>query len=197
MKLALTGVLGALLLVSATAISGCAADSSSADTDVDVGLEPQGSVHFKGGKGAGPSFTDLGLALKAAGGLSGLGNGDISVDLSVVGQPLATCSNPGGGTQPPGQNPAEVTLTGTQAIPASEIKNGNVGFSLQTNAPPTIVAGAPGCPNTQWVERIEDVTFKSATIDVKQNGANVFHVTCTFSPSTANGLVPASTVTCK
>jgi len=195
MKLALSRLFGAFLLVSATAISGCAADSSDADSDVDVGLGPD-AVHFKGGKGAGPAFTDLGMALKAAGGVSGLGYGDISVDLSVVGQPLATCTNPGGGTQPPGQNPAEVNLTGTQAIPASAIKNGNASFSLLTNAPPEIVAGAPGCPSSNWSERITDVTFKSATIDIKQNGATVLHVTCAFSPSTANGAVPSGTVTC-
>ena len=39
------------------------------------------SVHLKGGKNAEPSFTDLGLALNAAGELSGLGNGDVLVTL--------------------------------------------------------------------------------------------------------------------
>jgi hypothetical protein len=197
MKSALTAALFASFLVSSAAIGGCAADFDGDQPEAPVlGLEPQGSPHLKGGKNARPTFEDLGLALRAAASISGLGNGDVVVDLSAVGQPLSTCSNPGGGTQPPGQNPAEVTLTGTQAIPASAIKNGNLSIALQTGAPAEIVAGAPGCPNAQWTQRITDVSFSSATITVQQNGATVLSLACTFSPSTANGTVPTRDVTC-
>lgn len=155
------------------------------------------SVHLKGGKNAEPTFTDGGLTLEAAGELSGLGNGDVLVTLTATADVTATCSNPGSGNQAPGQNPAPITVTGSQAIPASEIKNGNTPFDVVTVAPPTVIPGAPGCPNTQWTETITDLAFTSATITVEQPpGTLVLTVSCTISPASANGGVPAGSVTC-
>ena len=125
------------------------------------------NVHFKHGS---PVFSDQGLFLKASGSLTGLGNGDVVITLTATGQPVATCTNPAGATQPPGQNPAEVTLTGVQQLPQSEIKNGNLAFSVNTSSPVTPIPGAPGCPNSHWTEDITDVIFAghSATITVYQ-----------------------------
>src|SRR5262245_49541305 len=87
------------------------------------------SVHLKPPTRA-PSFIDNGLTLSALGALAGLGNEDLLVVLQATAQPTGVCINPsGGGQQPPGQNPAEVDVTGAQAIPAGAIKNGNVDFN--------------------------------------------------------------------
>ena len=155
------------------------------------------NVHLKGGANAEPSFTDGGLTLNAAGDLAGLGNGDVLVTLTARANPTATCTNPAGATQPPGQNPAEVEVTGSQAIPASEIKNGNTPFSVTTLAPTTPIPGAPDCPNPQWTERITDMAFTSAIITVEQPpGTTVLTVSCTFSSPTTNGAVPGGRVSC-
>ena len=124
------------------------------------------SVHFKA-KGQ-PAFTDKGLYLQAKGALTGLGNVDLRISLTATGTPVATCTNPSGANQPAGHNPAEVTLTGVQAIPADAIKNGTVAFSVSTGVPVTPVPGAPDCPNKNWREDIVDVIFTSATLTVEQ-----------------------------
>ena len=49
------------------------------------------SVHFKGGATGGPFFNDGGLTLASSGAFSGLGNGDIVVELVAKGNPSATC----------------------------------------------------------------------------------------------------------
>jgi hypothetical protein len=155
------------------------------------------SVHLKGGRNAEPAFTDQGLFLSSTGALSGLGGGDVLISLTGTGNATATCTNPSGQTQPPGQNPAPVTLTGTQAIPEEEIKNGNVTFNVATEGPVTPIPGAPDCPNPRWTETITDVSFTGATITVEQpEGTTVLTVTCTFSQPTTNGAVPPTNVTC-
>lgn len=162
------------------------------------------SVHLKGGAHAKPTFYDLVLRLEATGALSGLGNGDITVELSATGNPTATCGNPGTNTwQAPGRNPAAITLTGVQPIPAGSIINGNVSFDVTTAAPASPVPGAPECPNSSWTELITDVAFTSATITVRQPssvanpGPQVFFVRCEFEPATLNQQpVPSATVTC-
>jgi len=156
------------------------------------------SVHLKGGANSEPTFIDQGLRLTAGGALAGLGNGDVFIRLTAQANVNSTCTNQGG-NQAPGQNPAPITVTGTQSIPASEIKNGNVAFLVTTNAPQTPVPGAPGCPNPNWTEDINDLAFTSATITVQQPGSTgpvVLTVICTFATPTEDGSVPARNVTC-
>jgi hypothetical protein len=154
------------------------------------------SVHLKGGPNAEPAFTDNGLSLTASGALSGLGNGDVLVTMVAQADVVSTCTNQGGNAAP-GQNPAPITVSGSQAIPNSQIKNGTTPFEVTTTAPPAIIAGAPDCANSNWVESIDDLLFTSAVITVEQPvGTVVLTVSCTFSPHTSNGPVPAGTVTC-
>jgi hypothetical protein len=154
------------------------------------------SVHLKGGRNAEPSFNDLGIQLLAAGALAGLGNGDVIVSLTAEADVTSTCTNQGG-NQAPGQNPAPTTVTGSVAIPEEEIKNGNVSFVVTTAAPQTPIPGAPGCPNPNWTESIDDLAFTSAMITVEQPAGNVvLTLACTFDSPTEDGAVGASAVSC-
>lgn len=154
------------------------------------------SVHLKGGANAEPNFVDQGLTLNAAASLAGLGNGDVLVTLTATAAATSTCTNQGG-NQAPGQNPAEVTVSGSQSIPEEEIKNGNTPFDVTTIAPVTPIPGAPGCPNENWTQDITDLSFTTATITVEQPAGNlVLTVSCTFSSPTTNGAVAGRDVTC-
>ncbi len=165
---------------------------------VGTGTAYASSVHLKGGANAEPAFTDNVLTLAASGELSGLGNGDVLVKITATAQPVATCQNPGSGEHfPPGQNPAEVTVTGSVSIPESEIKNGNTPFSVETDPPVTPVPGAPDCSNPNWTEEITDMKFTSAIITVEQPpGSLVLTVTCTISPPSSNGPISKAHVFC-
>jgi hypothetical protein len=182
----------AVLAVAAIAVVGFFAQPAAA-----------GNPHLKGRDAV--AFTDNGLTLTATVAYAGLGNFDTEQRVTATGSPTATCTNPAGATQPPGQNPAEVVLTGVTAIPASDIKNGNVTITTGTNAPVTPIPGAPDCPNPRWTEDITDVAFTSATISVFQDsnengmfeaGELVLTVSCTFSPPTSDDGVPSSGFVC-
>ena len=82
------------------------------------------------------------------------------------------------------------------AVPASDIKNGNVTLTTTTGAPVSPIPGAPDCPNRKWTETITDVAFTSGTIELAQQGSVVVTVSCTFSPPTSNGPVPSSGFSC-
>ena len=161
-----------------------------------AGVASAQNVHLKPPK-ANPTFTDKGLTLNAVGALAGLGGGDVVITLTATANPTSSCTNPAGATQPPGQNPAPVTVTGSEAIPENEIKNGTVSFTVTTEAPVSPIPGAPDCPNPKWTEAITDMAFTSAVITVEQPaGTLVLTVSCSFTTQTTNGAVPVSNVSC-
>ena len=165
-------------------------------TAVESDFASAASVHFKQNRT--PTFTDGGLLLSAQGALTGLGNGDVVIFLTAQADVVATCTNPSGSNQPPGHNPAPITVAGSQAIPQDEIKNGNLSFNVSTQPPASNIAGAPDCPNPKWTETIQDLKFTSAILRVEQPaGTVVLSVTCTFSTPTSNGTVPSQNVTCQ
>src|ERR687897_290133 len=95
--------------------------------------------HLKGNNPI--AFTDNGLTLTAMVTYAGLGNFDTLQTLDARGTPTATCTNPAGATQPPGQNPAEAGVRGATAVPVGDIKNGNVTIATVTTAPVTPIPG--------------------------------------------------------
>jgi len=149
-------------------------------------------------------FVDNGLTLTATVSYAGLGNFDTLQNVVATANPTANCAN-NGQHQAPGQNPAEVNVTGSTAVPAGDIKNGNVTIATVTNPPVTPIPNAPDCPNSNWTESITDMAFTSATITLFQDandngtfepGELVLTVVCTFDSPTSNGPVPTSNYTC-
>lgn len=130
------------------------------------------NVHFKDG----PTFTDEGTTLSASGALAGLGNKDVTITLTATGTADdITCTNKGGNVAP-GQNKPKVTTLGQTSVPVTEVKNGNVAFSVET-AEPFVTAKQAGCPNNNWTATVNDVDFTSATITVVQGGKVVLKQT--------------------
>jgi hypothetical protein len=163
------------------------------------------NAHLRNNVRPNPQFEDKGLTLLATAYYTGLGNFNTEQRLAASADPTADCVNPGTGEhRPPGHNPASVTVTGSTAVPKSDIKNGNVTIATQTNPPVTPISpDSPdfSCPNRNWTENITDMAFTSATLRVFQdsNEDNVFQdselvltVSCTFNPATSNGVVPGS-----
>lgn len=137
-----------------------------------TGVAFAGNVHFN----KAPTFTSSALTLTASGTIYGLGNGDVLITLDASGTASLLCTNPGGSSKVPGQNP-NFSASGSGSFPASDIKNGHLSFSVTTNPPQSPIPGAPDCPNSGWTETITSITWTSATITVYQSGVVVLQQT--------------------
>jgi len=155
------------------------------------------SPHFKKGGEPVCSFSGTtSIPVTCTATLSGLGNQDVNVHLSVSGFALYQCQN-GGGNIAPGQNRVLAgPATSDTAIPASAIKNGNLTF---TTNPATLTAAATvggdvaGCPNTNWTGVNPTLTLTDIGLVIEQPpGTPIF--TCAASNPT--GLTSPASLTC-
>jgi hypothetical protein len=155
------------------------------------------SPHFK--KGGEPTCTisstssaSTSTTCKAS--LSGLGNGDLVIEVTVSGSAVYQCQN-GGGNTAPGQNKVLVgPVTAPTVIPGDQIKNGNVSFVTNPavlTAPTTVTGAEAGCPNPNWTGVNPTVRVTSIKLTITQ-GTLLF--TCTA--SNPNGLTGTVALTC-
>jgi len=124
-----------------------------------TGFATAQNVHVK----KAPTFIDNGVMLSGNLCLSGLGNCDLSVTLTVDNAGVTTTCTNQGGNQAPGQNPGDVTVSGVTTIPKGAIKNGNVCVPVTTQAPANPTPDEAGCPSANWSAAIADVIFSGKT----------------------------------
>jgi hypothetical protein len=96
--------------------------------------------------------------------LARLGNADLLVNIAATADVTATSTNPSGVKQPAVQNPTPITVTASQAIPATEINNANTPSNPTTQAPTTSIPGAPDGRTPNWTATITDLALTSATL---------------------------------
>ena len=124
------------------------------------------SPHYK----SGPSCVDNGLTLSCTGAIAGLGNFDVLIRLNAAAIVNTVCRAPGSANESPGQNPAlPVDVSGGLLIDHTNIKNGNLAFTVTTVAPTTPTPAEAGCPNNHWTVRITNVTFSNGQLVVFQD----------------------------
>jgi hypothetical protein len=67
-----------------------------------------------------------------------------------------------------------MAVTGTQNIPATQVKNGNLTFNVTTSSPAQPTPSEAWCSYSNWTAQITDVDFTRAQIQVFQNGRRAF-----------------------
>ena len=127
--------------------------------------------------------------------LSGLGGGDLVIEVTVGGGAVYQCQN-GGGQTAPGQNRVLVgPVTEPTTIPDGAIKNGNVSFTTDPavlTAPTTVTGAQAGCPKPMCTGDNPVLTTTSITMTIAQGGVTLF----TCSASNQNGLSGTVALTC-
>lgn len=147
------------------------------------------SPHFKHGGSPTCTVTSSGSSSSTTcnASLSGLGNGDLVINVTVSGSAVYQCQN-GGGNTAPGQNRVLVgPVTAPTTIPASQIKNGTVTFTTNPavlTAPSTVTGAEAGCPNPNWTGVNPALTTTSVEMTIAQGGVTLFDCTA----SNPNGL---------
>jgi hypothetical protein len=160
-----------------------------------AGAASAASPHFKHGGQPTCTITGSGSSrtVVCSASLAGLGNGDLTVNVTVGGFAVYQCQNQGGNIAP-GQNKVLVgPQTVPTTIPSSAIKNGNVTFTTNPNtltAPATVSGAAAGCPNSNWTGVNPTLTITSITMTIAQGGQTLFTCMSATNPSGLSGTVP-------
>jgi len=124
------------------------------------------SGHFLTGGGNAVQCFDAGTYVECSGKVAGLGGTTFQIDVTASGIASVECINPAG-NRAPGQD-TSVTTSGSSG-PLATPRNGQYRFTVETN-PPT-VPNTPTCPNAQWTAEVVDVTFTTATLTLREDGA--------------------------
>jgi hypothetical protein len=156
------------------------------------------SAHFK--HGGEPKCTISGFGnsqtVVCSASLSGLGNGDLTVNVTVSGFAVYQCQNNGGNLSP-GQNKVlEGPQTVPTTIPSASVKNGTVKFTTNPNtltASPTVSGAEAGCPSSNWTGVNPTLSITQINMTIAQGGTTLF--TCA-SVSDPNGLSGTVALTC-
>jgi hypothetical protein len=152
-----------------------------------------GSPHFKHGGTPVCTVSSSGSASSTtcSASLTGLGNGDVTISVTVSGFAVYQCQN-GGGNIAPGQNRVlEGPSTTPTTIPGSAVKNGNLTFTTNPavlSAPDTVSGSAAGCPNSNWTGVNPVLTVTSIELAISQGGSTFYDQTVS-SPSGLSGSV--------
>ena len=152
------------------------------------------SPHFK--KGGAPTCTITGSGssqtVVCSATLAGLGNGDLTVNVTVSGFAVYQCQNQGGKIAP-GQNKVLVgPQTVPTTIPSASVKNGTVKFTTNPNtltAAPTVSGAEAGCPNSNWTGVNPTLTITQITMTISQGGTTLFTCTSASNPDGLSGTV--------
>jgi len=143
---------------------------------ITAGVVFAASIHFKNSQPVTSTNNGSALTATVCGALTGLGYGDVTITVTATAKPTTLCSNKGSNPAP-GQNPADATVSGTQAFPANQIKNGNLSFCVTTQPPAQPTWDQAGCANSNWTGQITDMNFTSFTVSVVQGGKLVLQQT--------------------
>jgi hypothetical protein len=174
---------GAVLLCAvATLIVFTFVDASAASAHFKHGGEPTCTI-----TGSGTSQT---VVCRAS--LSGLGNGDLTVNVTVSGFAVYECQNHGGNLAP-GQNKVlEGPQTVPTTIPSASVKNGNVTFTTNPNtltAAPTVSGAEAGCPSANWTGVNPTLSITQINMTIAQGGATLFTCASATDPNGLSGTV--------
>jgi len=148
------------------------------------------------GRGIGFSATFSLGSLIANGTATGVGQTDVTFELTASGPADITCIN-NGTNSVPGQSSPRISATGRQNVLGSDprTKNGKTPFRTETDDPETVAWDVGGCPNPNWVGHVDFIYWENATISVYATDTGDFLIKHDYVCETAR--YPEPSVSCR